>query len=449
MDLRSLRYFVAVAEERHFGRAAARLHMTQPPLSRAIKQLETDVGALLLHRSPAGVTLTPAGTALYDEARALLEHAEHARARVAAAAGTATFTIGTLADSAEEAGAGLADAFRQRNPGVRVRVREGDFTDPTAGLRAGLVDVALTRMPFDRTGISVRVLRSDPVGVVLRADDPLAGRDTLQVHDLDDRRWFQFPDGTDLQWRAYWNCTPPGGALRDGPVVRTASECVQAVFWNGTIGLAPLAPLPHVFPQGLTVVPLADMPPSRLVVAWSKTDANPLIRSLIQIAATVYRSRPAGLRVRLWCLLLSCGCRRAGGRGGAGDDDLHGERGMGIAEIAGQQHHQRSESVVAEAVAPGQVEVGAEAVTGDPLGHERRDDGDAAVPAGQCRVRPGGPASGLELFFGEDRPDPGRERGSHLVLRHPEDARVGGGAACVPDRRHGVGAGAHQAARSE
>ncbi len=75
MDLRSLRYFVAVAEERHFGRAAGRLHMTQPPLSRAIKQLENDVGALLMHRSPAGVTLTPAGTALYDEARALLEQA--------------------------------------------------------------------------------------------------------------------------------------------------------------------------------------------------------------------------------------------------------------------------------------------------------------------------------------------------------------------------------------
>ncbi len=303
MDLRSLRYFVAVAEERHFGRAAARLHMTQPPLSRAIRQLENDVGALLMHRSPAGVTLTPAGTALYDEARALLEQAERARARVSAAAGTATFTIGTLADGAGEASAGLADAFRERNPGVRVSVREADLTDPTTGLRAGLVDVALTRLPFDRTGISTRLLRSDPVGVVLRADDLLAGHDTLLMRDLDDRRWFQFPEGTDPAWRAYWSGaapggtapgTPAGGVLRDGPVVRTVSECVQAVLWNGTIGLAPLTPQGHAWPGGLTVVPLADMPPSRLVVAWNKADANPLIRSLVHVAAAVYRARRAG-----------------------------------------------------------------------------------------------------------------------------------------------------------
>jgi DNA-binding transcriptional LysR family regulator len=294
MDLRSLRYFVAVAEERHFGRAAARLHMTQPPLSRAIKQLETDVGAPLLHRSPSGVTLTPAGAALYNEARDLLEHAEHARARVAAAAGTATFTIGTLADSGEEAGTGLADAFRERNPGVQVRVREADLTDPTTGLRAGLVEAALTRMPFDRAGISTRVLRSDPVGVVLRADDPLAGRGSLQVRDLEERPWFQFPEGTDPLWRAYWNGAAPGGPVRDGPVVRTVGECVQAVLWNGTVGLAPLTPLGHAWPPGLTVVPLADMAPSRLVVAWNKADANPLIRSLTQVAAAVYRSRPAG-----------------------------------------------------------------------------------------------------------------------------------------------------------
>jgi DNA-binding transcriptional LysR family regulator len=292
MDLRSLRYFVAVADERYFGRAAARLHMTQPPLSRAIRQLETDLGTVLLHRSPAGVTLTAAGTALYDEARTLLEQADHARARVAAAAEATAFTIGMLADSDEEAGTGLAGAFRQRHPGVHVRIRETDLTDPTAGLRAGLVDIALTRAPFDRAGLSTRVLRSDPVGVVLRADDPLACRDTLHLRDLDDRRWFRLPEGTDPIWSAYWSGAARAGALRDGPLVRTVRECLHAVLWNGTIGLAPLAPqLAHMLPEGLTTVLLADMPPSRLVVAWAKNDANPLIRSLTQIAAAAYRSR--------------------------------------------------------------------------------------------------------------------------------------------------------------
>lgn len=84
-----MRYFVAVAEERHFGRAAARLHMSQPPLSRAIKQLEAEAGALLFSRSSTGVALTPVGTVLLDEARALLDHADRVRVRVRAAAGVA------------------------------------------------------------------------------------------------------------------------------------------------------------------------------------------------------------------------------------------------------------------------------------------------------------------------------------------------------------------------
>jgi DNA-binding transcriptional LysR family regulator len=286
LDLESVRRFVVVADERHFGRAAIRLHMTQPPLSRAIKQLETDLGTVLLNRSPAGVTLTASGTELYDQARTLLEHAEHVRDRVTAASGTAAITVGTLADSVEEAGTRLAAAFRQRHPGVDVRIREADFTDPTTGLRAGLVDVALTRAPFDDTGIGTRVLRSDPVGAVLRLDDPLAGRRTLHLRDLDDRRWCQLPDGTDPLWRAYWNGATAMGELRDGPVVRTVHECLQAVLWNGTIGLTPLT---HAVPKGLAFVPLADMPPSDLVIAWNIANGNPLIRSFTQIAASVYR----------------------------------------------------------------------------------------------------------------------------------------------------------------
>ena len=278
-----MRYFVAVAEELHFGRAATRLHMSQPPLSRAIKQLEADVGALLFARSPTGVTLTPVGTVLLDEARALLDHAERVRVRVSGAAGAATITVGILGDGTDPGASRLAAAYRRKHPGVDVVVRDTDLTDPTCGLRAGLVDVALTRAPFDETALTVRALRADPVGVVLRADDPLARHDRLRLAELDDRRWFRFPQGTDPAWQAYWN----GGKPREGPVVRAVQECLQAVLWNGTVGLAPLG---HDLPPELAVVPLTDMAPSRVVAAWNEDDTNPLIRSFVDVATAAYRN---------------------------------------------------------------------------------------------------------------------------------------------------------------
>ncbi|MBB5077458.1 LysR substrate-binding domain-containing protein [Nonomuraea endophytica] len=282
MELRTLRYFVAVAEELHVGRAAARLHMSQPPLSRAIKRLESDLGATLLRRSAAGVTLTAAGAALLDEARTLLDQAERVRARVAVAAGASTITVGFLSDSADRGATRLATEYRRSHPGVEVRIRDTDLTDPTCGLRTGLVDVALTRGPFDESGLTVHELRADPVGAVLRADDPLAGRDHLTLADLADRRWFQFPGGTDPIWQSYWN----GGVAREGPVVRAVQECVQAVLWNGTVGMTPLG---HHPPADLAVVPLTDMPPSRVVVAWKEGDPNPLIRSFVHTAVSSYR----------------------------------------------------------------------------------------------------------------------------------------------------------------
>lgn len=235
MELRTLRYFVAVAEELHFGRAAARLHMSQPPLSRAIKQLETDLGATLLHRSAQGVTLTPAGTVLLDEARTLLDHTDRIRARIAAESGSTAITVGLLGDGTDLNALRLANAYRKRHPDIEVHIRETDLTDPTCGLRTAQVDIALTRAPFDETGLTVRQLRTDPVGAVLRTDDPLASRTRLELADLADRRWFHFPDGTDPLWGAYWT----GGETREGPTVRAVQECRQAVLWNGTVGITP------------------------------------------------------------------------------------------------------------------------------------------------------------------------------------------------------------------
>ena len=275
MELRTLRYFVAVAEELHFGRAAKRLHLSQPPLSRAIKHLETDLGATLFHRSPSGVTLTDAGRTLLHDAKALLDQADRIRAKLA----RATITVGLLADSSDRGAAALAATYRQTRPNTEIRIRETDLTDPTCGLRANQVDVALTRGPFDETGLRTRVLRRDPVGAVLRADDPLARRDHLTTADLDERVWFQFPDGTDEIWRNYWN----GGKPRRGPTVRAVQECVQSVLWNGSIGMAPLG---HDLGGELVVVPLRDVPPSPVVIAWTKDD--PLTRDFVEAAVQAY-----------------------------------------------------------------------------------------------------------------------------------------------------------------
>lgn len=285
VDLRTLRYFVAVAEERHVGRASSRLHMSQPPLSRAIRQLEDELGVLLFERTPKGVTLTPAGAVLYDEAGALLGHADRIRSRVAAVAGPGTLAVGTLADAAEQVGGRLVPLFRARHPQVTVTVHESDLGDPTAGLRAGLVDVALTRTPFDDDGLTVHVLRSVSVGVVMRDDDPLARRASVSSADLVGRRWVRLPDGTDPVWAAYWT---GGGPDTESPVMRTIQECLQAALWNGT---SALAPADQPLPAGLVAVPFSDRQPSRLVVAWPKAGRSALVRSFVQVAQNSWNPR--------------------------------------------------------------------------------------------------------------------------------------------------------------
>ncbi|WP_225802730.1 LysR substrate-binding domain-containing protein [Streptomyces sp. NK15101] len=221
------------------------------------------------------------GSVLLHEARALLDHADRVRVCVSTAAGASTLIIGILGDGTGPGVARLAAAHRRSRPGTDIRILDTDLTGPTCELRAGLVDVALTRAPFDETALTVRALRADPVGVVLRADDPPARRDGLRLAELSDRRWFQFPRAP----------TPSGS--RTGTAAGHARAQWSAPSRNACrpcCGTARSAcPLGHDLPAQVARIPLIDMPPSRVVAVWNEGDSNPLIRSFIEIATAAYR----------------------------------------------------------------------------------------------------------------------------------------------------------------
>ncbi|MFI5729523.1 LysR family transcriptional regulator [Kribbella sp. NPDC051587] len=284
MDLQVLRYFTVVAEERHLGRAAARLHMTQPPLSRAMRRLEEELGVTLFDRVRTGVEPTAAGRVLHERAAALLDQADTIQAQVRRAAGEPRLAVGSLADTLDLVGGRLVTAFREVHPQVEVVLHEFDLGDPTAGLRTGACDVALTRMPFDTSGLRTQLLARQQIGLVVRDDDPLAGAASVRVGELTGREWIRLPSDTDATWVDYWT-GPATDQTSPGQALRTIQECLQAVLWNGR---STLAPVDQLLPAGLVVVPAEDRAPNDLVLVWRAADAGPLIRSFVEIAARAF-----------------------------------------------------------------------------------------------------------------------------------------------------------------
>lgn len=190
VDLRQMRYFVAVAEEAHFGRAAARLHMAQPPLSQAIRQLEAELGVELLHRTTRKVELSEAGRAYLDRARELLAGVDDAGdlARRVAAGAVGHLTIGCVGSATYSHLPSLSRALAVELPGVDFSFR-GEMLVPAQvrALAAGQIDIALLRPPVADAELIVTRLRHDRLVVALPADDPLAAKSQIRVRDLADK----------------------------------------------------------------------------------------------------------------------------------------------------------------------------------------------------------------------------------------------------------------------
>jgi DNA-binding transcriptional LysR family regulator len=181
VELRALRYFVTVAEELHFGRAAARLHIAQPAVSQQVSRLERELGVALLERSPRHVRLTEAGARVLDAARAAITAAD--RVRFAAGVPAATVRIGSAHGLAARLERGLA-RLREANSAFDAVLVDLPVTQRLAAIRDGALDIALVRGPVAAPGLAVLPAWREPVHAVLSARHPAAGRARVTLDEL-------------------------------------------------------------------------------------------------------------------------------------------------------------------------------------------------------------------------------------------------------------------------
>jgi DNA-binding transcriptional LysR family regulator len=289
LELRQLRYFLAVAEELHFTRAADRLHMAQPALSARIRELERAVGVPLFRRTTRRVELAPAGEALLPHARAAVGAAERAgealdRARDGAAG---RLRVGLIVGTQTELVSRVLSTFGERCPEVGVDLAEHDFSDPSAGLRTGSVDVAIVCAPIDPTGLAFEPLERVRRVAVLSEHHPLAGRDAIALAELFDDPWPP-PETDDAVCRDFWLAndhrhTP----ARLGPATRSLDKLLHLLATGQVVSLAGEWTVPFFRRPGIAVVAVADAPPVTIALAWRVGELSPAGARLVELAREV------------------------------------------------------------------------------------------------------------------------------------------------------------------
>lgn len=287
-ELRLLRYFVAVAEELHFGRAAARLHISQPSLSVQIRKLEHQLETQLLERNSRHVTLTQAGLVLLDEAERLLTSAERLATVTRDAAhngGSGSLIVGFQANAAAELTPKILAAFQTRFPRVQVEMRAHDFADPYVGLANGSTDVAFVRPPILlQDWLSVETLFVEPRVLVISEDCHLAERARVSVEDVLDEPFVgrRAPE----YWRDFWLAVESRGphTVRLGAEVGSVDECFEAILSNRGVAFTQASTQRFYGRPGLAFRPVDDLPPSPLAIAWrNDMDARP-VHQFVEIA---------------------------------------------------------------------------------------------------------------------------------------------------------------------
>ncbi len=279
VDTRELRYFVAVAEELHFGRAARRLGIAQPPLSRTISLLERRLGVALLTRTSRSVTLTGPGAVLLREGRAALDALEAAENRVRRAAlaadGEPSVVLAVKAGASSELLAKLLSAHAAEPGAVPIEVELCGPGQQTRLLRSGRADVALLHLPFDDVaGFDTEELLTEGQVAVLPAGHRLGTARELHLADLDD-----VPDLPHPRWPG------PGGSYPDGPgpEVRDHTQLLQLVSLGRSLMVVPESVRAQLL-EGVVAVPVVDAPEVTTVIAWPPHSRSLAVAGLVRTA---------------------------------------------------------------------------------------------------------------------------------------------------------------------
>lgn len=283
LDLRVVRYFVAVAEHATFADAASDLGITQPALSRQMRRFEAELGVDLLERTARGTSLTPAGRAFLPQARTLLTAARRAVAGVAAMSRTDRISIGwttttTVTPAVRE--------LRRLRPTAQVETVHLSWNAASTALLDHEVDAVVTRLPLDDTDLHLTPLYDEPRVLLVGEDHPLAGRTSVSVHELGTD---PMPRVEDQAWNAFWRIDPrpDGSPAPDGPLVRVLEDKLELVAAGEAIAVVAAGEHDGTLRPDLVVVPLRDAEPSQVVLATRADEARPLVVAFRAVARAV------------------------------------------------------------------------------------------------------------------------------------------------------------------
>lgn len=298
MDLRHLRYFVAVAEERHFTRAAQRLGIQQPPLSMQIRQFEQEMGTPLFHRLTRGVELTEAGELMLEEARRILERVEQAKAKVRSRARgeTGHILVGFAgATYFQPQVPGLIQAYRKLFPSVRISPQQSNTPLLIEALGNGSVDIAFVRPPLSNDeGIVVQPLVEEEMRVVLPSAHPHAGKRFIPLSALARETLILVPRaiGPGLYDSIIASCQRAGFSPTFGQEAPQISSIVHMVAAGFGVSIVPQS-MEQIHADGVVFVEIeGEAPQAPISLAYRRDNRSIAVRNFVSQAAQ--RTRTAG-----------------------------------------------------------------------------------------------------------------------------------------------------------